>query len=354
MRALPHRPLLLSAFLPSALFGLLLPLEGQTLPDPAGAITRELVEAHVRFLSSDELQGRDAFGPFIGLAEDYIAREFARAGLREFPSFPGYRHTFSYEFRNRRDTTAAPVTYRLSNIVGWLEGTDPVLKDEFILFGAHHDHVGVRGDTGDVIYNGADDNATGTTAVLALANYFARAKLNKRSLVFATFTAEERGLIGSRQLAQDLPFPADKLVAMINFEMLGKPAADGSYTLMVLGPERSTLDEIFRAALPPNSPISLVDPLAHQVRYYNASDNRSFDARGYITTTLASPRSTDDPLYHRPNDHFEHLDLDYLTKAIQAIAAMTLPLVTAEATPVKTPGGPEAFAGEARERRRNP
>lgn len=354
MRPQSYRPPLLAALWSLALLGIPLPSGGQALPEPAKTITRELVENHLRFLSSDELQGRDAFGPFIRLAEDYIAQEFARVGLKEFPPFPGYRHTFIYELRNRRDSTAPAVTYQLSNVVGWVEGTDPILKDEFILFGAHHDHLGVRGDTGDVIYNGADDNATGTVAVLALAGHFAQAKINKRSLVFATFTAEERGLIGSRQLARNLPFSGEKLVAMINFEMLGKPAADGSYALMVLGQEHSTLDEIFRASLPPDSPVTLVEPLPHQVRYYNASDNRSFDAMGHITTTLASPRSTDDPFYHRPNDHFEHLNPDYLTTAIQAVAAMVLPLVTGEVTPVKTPGGAATVPGTAWERKWSP
>jgi len=311
----------------------------QSAADPTRIITTEVVDAHIRFLSSDEMRGRDAFTPDIRRAEDYIAQAFRRAGLRELPQFPGFRNTFTHEYRNRRDTTAAPVTYELTNVVGWVEGADPVLKHEYILFGAHHDHVGVRGDTGDVIFNGADDNATGTTAILALAQYFAQARTSKRSLVFATFTAEEKGLIGSRHLAENLPVPADKLVAMINFEMIGKPAADGSYTLMILGPERSTLDEIFRAALDPDSPVTLVDPLEHQVRYYNGSDNRSFDAAGHITTTLASPLSTDDPFYHRPNDHYEHLNVDYMTRVIRAVVDMTETLASGEAKPVKTGAG---------------
>ncbi len=310
----------------------------QSAPDPARIITTELVDAHIRFLSSDEMKGRDPFTPHIRLAEEYIAREFRAAGLKEFPRFPGFRNTFTHEYRNRRDTTAAPVTYELTNLVGWVEGTDSLLKDEYILIGAHHDHLGMRGDTGDVIFNGADDNATGTTAILSLARYFAQAGISRRSLLFATFTAEEKGLIGSRHLAENLPFPAGKLVAMINFEMIGKPAADGSYALMFLGPERSTLDEIFRAALDPASPVTLVDPLEHQVRYYNGSDNRSFDAAGHITTTLASPLSTDDPYYHRPNDHYEHLNVDYMTKVIRAVVDMTGTLVSGEATPVKTGG----------------
>jgi len=297
------------------------------------------VDAHIRFLSSDEMRGRDAFSPDIGLAEDYIAEQFRLAGLSEFPQFPGYRNRFTHEQRSRQDPEAPPVHYELTNIVGYVEGTDPVLKHEYILFGAHHDHVGVRGDTGDVVYNGADDNATGTTAILALARYFAAVRTSKRSLVFATFTAEEKGLIGSRYLAANLPMEDGPLVCMINFEMIGKPAPDGSYSLMILGPERSTLDEIFRDALSPRSPIALVDPLEHQIRYYNGSDNRAFDAQGYVTTTLASPMSTDDPYYHRPNDHYEFLDIEYMTQVIRAVVDMTRTLVSGEETPVKSPEG---------------
>jgi Zn-dependent M28 family amino/carboxypeptidase len=294
------------------------------------------VDAHIRFLSSDSLKGRDPFSPEISLAEDYIAEQFRDAGLSEFPEFPGYRDSFSFEYRPRRDPDAVPVTYRLQNILGFVEGTDPVLQEEYILFGAHHDHMGVRGEGEDNIYNGADDNAAGTTAVIALAEYFAEAHTNKRSLIFATFTAEERGLIGSRHLASNLPIANDQLVCMINFEMIGKPAADGSWNLMYLGPEASTLDEIFLEALDEDSPITLVGPEEHQVRYFRASDNAAFHAEGFITTTLASPQSTDDPYYHRPNDHYEFLNIDYMSDVIRTVVDITEPLVSGTATPVKT------------------
>jgi Zn-dependent M28 family amino/carboxypeptidase len=306
------------------------------LPDPEAEITRESVDDHIRFLSSDSLKGRDPFSEDIALTEDYIAEQFRDAGLSEFPEFPGYKDSFSFEYRPRRDPDAASATYQLQNIVGFLEGTDPELKEEYILFGAHHDHLGVRGEEADNIYNGADDNAAGTTAVIALAEYFAKARSNKRSLIFATFTAEERGLVGSRHLASNLPIAEAQLVCMINFEMIGKPAADGSWNLMFLGPEVSTLDEIFFEALDEDSPITLVGPEEHQVRYFRGSDNAAFHAEGFITTTLASPQSTDDPYYHRPNDHYEFLNIDYMTDVIRTVVDITEPLISGAATPVKT------------------
>lgn len=304
--------------------------------DPYGTISRDGVDRDIRVLSADSLLGRDPFTPSIRMAEDYIAERFREAGLAEFPGMPDYRDDFTFEYRSRRNPDAPPVTYELTNVVGYLEGTDPELKKEFILVGAHHDHVGVRSREGDSIFNGADDNATGTTAVIALARYFGEARINKRSLVFATFTAEERGLVGSRHLAQELPVDSSQLLCMINFEMIGKPAEDGDFELMMLGPAHSTLDEIFRSALDPDSPITLVDPLEHQVRYFRASDNRAFTARGFITATLASPLSTDDPVYHTPEDEYRLLDIDYMTAAIRATADMLEPLVTGEATPERT------------------
>jgi len=316
----------------------------QETTDPAVLITTEEVDEHIRTLSSDAMMGRDAFRPEIGLAEDYIARQFREAGLEAFSRFPDYRDRFIFEYRNRREPDAEPVTHELSNVVGYLEGTDPALKDEYIIIGAHHDHLGVRqprdppppGTPIDSIYNGADDNAAGTVAVMALARYFGQTHGNKRSLIFATFTGEEEGLVGSRHLAENLPVDSAKIVCMINFEMIGKPAADGSYSLMMLGPERSTLDEIFEEDLRPESPVQVVGPLEHQVRYYNGSDNVAFDRVGFITTTLASPFSTDDPDYHRPSDEYELLNIDYMTQVIRTVVDITEALVAGEATPEKT------------------
>jgi Zn-dependent M28 family amino/carboxypeptidase len=333
--------LLRGTLLFSALAGTAL-LQGCATPSAAPGseiITRDRVDGHIRYLSSDEMRGRDPFTPEIRLAEDYIAEKFQAAGLATFEEFVGFRDEFTFEYRNRRDPEAAPVTYELANIVGFVEGTDPELKNEYILFGAHHDHVGVRGEGEDNIYNGADDNAAGSTAIITLAEYFGVSRENKRSLIFATFTAEERGLVGARHLAENLPIPPDQLVCMINFEMIGKPAADGSYDLMVLGPSYSTMDEIFREELDPDSPIQLVDPKEHQVPYFNRSDNRAFHSQGHITTTLASPHSTDDPYYHGPDDEYEHLNIDYMTKVIRTVVDITRGLVSGEDTPVKTGEG---------------
>ncbi len=109
--------------------------------EPPEPISDETVDAHIRYLSSDALNGRDAFSEDISVAEDYIAEQFRTAGLSEFAEFPGFKNQFSYEYRPRRNPDAVPTTYQLQNIVGYIEGTDPVLREEYILFGAHHDAI---------------------------------------------------------------------------------------------------------------------------------------------------------------------------------------------------------------------
>jgi len=114
------------------------------------------------------------------------------------------------------------------NVIGVLPGSDPDLRDEWIVVGAHHDHVGAYSGPGDTIFNGADDNASGVSGVLELAQAFAlREKAPRRTLVFTTFSAEEKGLLGSRALVEQGTLPLDKLVFMLNLDMIGRNSDSG-------------------------------------------------------------------------------------------------------------------------------
>lgn len=132
------------------------------------------------------------------------------------------------------------------NVIGWLEGADPQLKDEFVVIGAHYDHIGVAPNPNhlnDSIMNGADDNASGTAAVMAVAKAFAASsKKPARSMIFMLFTAEEKGLIGSNYYTNHPLFPLEKTVAMINMDMVGR---NGNDTVYVIGqqynPDLATL-----------------------------------------------------------------------------------------------------------------
>ena len=274
--------------------------------DPEDFISLEMVDAHIKYLSSDALAGRGSLSPEIRLTEEYVAQQFQEAGLKEFPEFPGYRHEFSYVYKGRRRPDIQGQEFRLANILGYLPGKDPDLQEEFIVFGAHHDHIGVRGDSEDNIYNGAEDNATGTTAVLALAAYFAKLGGNKRSLLFVTFAAEEIGMVGSRQLVEDLPFPKSRIKAVINFEMIGKPSDSGEAECYLTGWERSDLGSIMQESLG-DFPLALHAGPEIAKRLYYASDNISFARADVVAHTLAGIQSTNDPLAHHPDDEYETL-----------------------------------------------
>ena len=193
-------------------------------------VSESNIRAHVAKLASTEFAGRMTGERGIELAGDYIEKEFKKYGLK--PGIPGgygksFRQNFSFT------PTAAPgqerKTYNATNIVGVIEGRDANLKSEAIVIGAHYDHLG-RGGPGSGslaanstdIHYGADDNASGTSALLELARHYAKAKTNKRTLVFVAFSGEELGLFGSKHYADNPVIPVDKTVAMINMDMIGR------------------------------------------------------------------------------------------------------------------------------------
>lgn len=296
-------------------------------------ISHELVDSHIRFLSSDELKGRGSFSDDVRLTEDYIAEQFKEADLDTLAEFPGYRHEFTYTYRNRRNPEAEPQEFVLANVVGFLEGRDSQLKNEFVVFGAHHDHLGIRGNAEDNIYNGANDNATGTTAVIALARYYAKTRNNQRSLLFVTFAAEERGMVGSRQLVEDLPFPIDKIVALINFEMIGKSREGGELLCYLTGWDRSDLGAIMQETLGENATWLREGPEITE-RLFFASDNIAFARHGVVAHTLAGISSTHDPMTHTPDDEYGTLNVEDMTQIIRGVVKAAETIIAGDRTPV--------------------
>lgn len=188
-------------------------------------IDPDLMKVHLAFLASDELGGRCAGKDSERLAVEYIADQFRRAGLKPAGERGGYVQNFTRRGRTGR------------NVIGLLEGSDAKLKDEVIVIGGHHDHCGRAEDkhpgghggeaAGDTIWNGADDNASGTTTVLSIARAFGAMGVKpKRSILFMTFGAEEFGLVGSEHFVAQPTIPLDKIVAMINLDMVGRNPKD--------------------------------------------------------------------------------------------------------------------------------
>lgn len=216
----------------------------------------------------------------------------------------------------------------LINVVAVLPGTNKA--EEIVLYSAHYDHLGVKDDKGNDIYNGADDNASGTTAIINLAQYFAKQGNNERTLMFAAFSAEEIGGFGSSYFSKQLDPQA--ITAMINIEMIGKPSKFGTGTLWMTGMERSTLGEQLNTALAKSGKKIYKDPYPEQGLFYR-SDNATLARLGVPAHSFSSTQLDKDEHYHETSDDLSSLSLTSLHQIIKMLATATQPLVDGHITP---------------------
>ncbi len=230
-----------------------------------------------------------------------------------------------------RITSFATVTERpLVNVVGTIPGRR---SDEYVLFSAHYDHIGIRDAVaGDSIANGANDNASGTAAVVTLAKYFAERGTPERTLLFAAFTAEERGGYGSRYYSTQLD--PDRIVAMFNIEMIGKPAVEGPNTAWITGFDRSSFGVLLQEAVAGTEYEFYPDPYPTQGLFYR-SDNATLARLGVPAHSISTTPIDVDQDYHQVTDHVETLDLEHLTNTIRAIAMGAETIVSGAATPTR-------------------
>ena len=195
-------------------------------------LTERNLRKHVSYLASDKLEGRRTGEQGATFAAGYVANMFAqyklKTGFRAANGKMNFLQPFSYLPRDAKGEIPADAKpAEAYNVIGVLEGTDAVLKNEVVIIGAHYDHLG-KGGMGSLaadsieIHHGADDNASGVATVLELARQFAKEKKNKRTIVFAAFGGEEEGLLGSKFYVNNPSFPLDKTVAMINLDMVGR------------------------------------------------------------------------------------------------------------------------------------
>jgi len=219
------------------------------------------------------------------------------------------------------------------NVVAVIEGSDPELKKEAVFFSAHLDHLGGNGSGEDKIFNGADDDASGVTAVLTLADAFgAMESRTKRSAIFMTFWGEERGMLGSKEMVEASPWPLEKMVAGINIEMIGRPETGARNKVWMTGWTESNLGSLFAAG----SRRVGVETFEHptlSARLYGASDNISFVNKGVIAHSFSAGSLHGD--YHQPSDEWQRLDLSHMTQVIRGIYAGTLPIAQGNVTPTK-------------------
>ncbi len=252
----------------------------------------------MQFLASDDLKGREAGTEGIAAAASYIEDRFKENKVA--PYFESYRDTIS---------NFDGVAY---NVIGFVEGKDKKLKDEFVIIGAHYDHIGVtKSNSDDNIANGANDNASGTATVMELARYFGGAKSNKRSIIFALFTAEEKGLLGSKHLAQKLKDANLNLYAMLNFEMLGVPLVDKDYLMYLTGYEKSNLAAVSNSYS--QEIVAGFLPKAKEFNLFQRSDNYPFhEVFSVPSQTFSTFDFTNFDHYHKERDENSLMDFNHI------------------------------------------
>ena len=217
----------------------------------------------------------------------------------------------------------------LSNVVGILPGKSR--PNEYVIFSGHYDHLGIgKAVQGDSIYNGANDDAAGTTAVLMLAKYYAKKRDNERTLIFAAFTAEESGGFGSSYFSKQ--FNPDQVMAMFNLEMIGTESKWGKNSAYITGFEKSSMGEILTKNLAGSEFTFYPDPYTEQNLFYR-SDNATLAKLGVPAHTISTSKMDSEPNYHKASDEVGTLDLDNMTEIIKAIAKSATSIVSGKDTP---------------------
>lgn len=221
----------------------------------------------------------------------------------------------------------------LFNVAGMIKGKSR--PNEIVIFSAHYDHLGIgRAVEQDSIFNGADDDASGTTAVIALAKYYKQINNNERTLIFVGFTAEESGGFGSKYFSQQ--FNPDHIVAMFNIEMIGKDSKFGPNTAFITGYERSDFGKILQKNLAGTEFNFHPDPYPEQNLFYR-SDNATLAALGVPAHTISTVQIDQDKLYHTVKDEYSSLDIENIYSSIKGIAKSAISIIKGEDTPSRVP-----------------
>ncbi len=233
----------------------------------------------------------------------------------------------SWEIKAQRNIVETPFV----NIVGMIRGTTK--PEEYVVFSAHYDHLGIiPGAAGkDSIANGADDDASGTTAVIELANYFS-GKKPTRSIIFVAFTGEETGGHGSQYFSRKLD--PNKVVAMFNIEMIGKESKFGRNSAFITGYEKSDFGKILQNNLNGSTFKFYPDPYPEQNLFYR-SDNATLARFGVPAHTISTTQIDKDQYYHTVGDEVSTLDMSNITAIIQAIATSSVSIVNGTDTPTR-------------------
>lgn len=221
------------------------------------------------------------------------------------------------------------IEQKLANIVGVLPGKS--MKEEYVVFSGHYDHIGVgKPVNGDSIFNGANDDAAGTTAVIMLAKYFKALSNNERTIIFTAFTAEEVGGYGSQYFSRQMD--PEKVVAMFNIEMIGTDSKWGMNSAYITGYEKTDMGTIMQKNLENTGFTFYPDPYTTQNLFYR-SDNATMARLGVPAHTISTSKMDNEPNYHKVTDHIETLNMENMAMIIKSIALSSKSIISGKDTP---------------------
>lgn len=290
-------------------------------------------------LASNEMEGRRAFTAGNEKAAAFIAKEFQKIGLKRWSDHDSYLQTFpmlkkvnankrtSYSF----DLSQEGEKVELSNVVGVLLGKSK--PNEYVIFSGHFDHLGINARNllnNDSIYNGANDDAAGITAMIMLAKYFKKLNNNERTLIFAAFNAEEMGGFGATYFSKQ--FDPNQVIAMFNIEMIGTESKWGKNSAFITGYEKTNMGELLQKNLTGTDFTFYPDPYPTQQLFYR-SDNATLARLGVPAHTISTSKMDNEPNYHKASDEVSTLDLKNMNEIIKAIALSSRGIVEGIETP---------------------
>ena len=304
----------------------------------AESITPENLYARVGVLAHDSMRGRYTPSPELDQVAAWAASEFQGMGLNPGGEAGGYLQQYPIPARRGQEPTGETAP----NVVAILQGSDPALRDEYVVFSAHMDHVGVGAPdaNGDSIRNGADDDASGTATVMEIAKAMASLPTApRRSMIFVLVSGEERGLWGSEHFANNPPVPAEAMVANLNLDMVGRNWSD---TIVAIGKEHSDLGATLERvnAAHPEIGMTAIDDVWPDERFYFRSDHYNFAVKGVPILFFFNGTHED---YHRPSDELDKIDTEKMARIGRLVFYLGLDIAQTDARPQWDPESYESI-----------
>jgi hypothetical protein len=304
-------------------FTLLLSFNFNLIIAQKSAVTSADLREWVSFLASDKMMGRRNGSAEMLEAATWLADKFREMGLKPVSPYTDFIH--GYTFTSRQNI----INER--NVIGLLEGSDPLLRGEYVILSAHFDHVGIRrGSEPDSIYNGADDNAAGTATLIGIAKAIKDSGIRPgRSIIFAAFSGEESGMRGSRDFVANSPVPLNKIYADLNFEMIGHSEYLGKKNFYMTGCVLSNLDDLV-GEFNKGTDYQLIDTIQIAHMLFGSSDNIAFSrisTKDGITTGIPSgtfATTTMGTHIHNVTDEVGLFDFDNMADLVNHFSGLVL------------------------------